>query len=100
MELGSSTHVASPSADKNTGVVLLPCHTWKSVTIANSGGVDISKFLGCYLLQQMSSQLGSKKSLQGLVLHELTFMSTFLVFNPLPYDQNDVNQIISIHATL
>ena len=28
-ELGSSDQEASPSAGKNIGVVLVPCHTWK-----------------------------------------------------------------------
>ena len=36
---------ASPSAGKNTGVVLVPC-----VPTATSGGVDISEVPGCHLL--------------------------------------------------
>ena len=55
-ELGSSDQEASPSAGKNTGIVLVPCCTWKCVPTAISGGVDISKVPGCHLLQQMSSQ--------------------------------------------
>ena len=39
---------------------------------AISGGVDISEFPGCHLLQQMSSQCGSQKLIQGLGTHELT----------------------------
>ena len=52
-ELGSSYQEASPSAGKNTEIVLVP---WKCVPTAISGGVDISEVPGCHLLQQMSSQ--------------------------------------------
>ena len=38
------------------GIVLVPCPTWKSKPTVFSGAVDISKVLGCHLLQQMSSQ--------------------------------------------
>ena len=31
MELGHSDQEASPSTGKNTGVVLVPCRTWKCV---------------------------------------------------------------------
>ena len=44
------------SAGKNTEIVLVPCPTWKCVSTAISGGIDISEVLGCHLLQQMSSQ--------------------------------------------
>ena len=53
--LGSSDQKASPSADKNIGVVLVPCHIWKCVPTVISGGVDILEVPGCHLLQQMSS---------------------------------------------
>ena len=59
-ELGSSDREASPSAGKNTGVVLVP---WKYVPAAISNGVDISEVPGCHLLPQMSSQGGSQKLL-------------------------------------
>ena len=49
-KLGSSDQEASPLAGKNTGIVLVPCHTLKCVPIATSGGVDISKVPGCHLL--------------------------------------------------
>ena len=39
---GSSDQEVSPSTVKSTGVVLVPCHTWKCVNTAISGGVDIS----------------------------------------------------------
>ena len=55
-ELGSSDQEASPSAGKNTGIVLVPCCTWKCVPTAISGGVDISKVPGCQLLRQVNSQ--------------------------------------------
>ena len=71
-EFGSSDQQSSPSAGKNTGVVLVQCCAWKCVSTAISGGVDISEVPGCYLLQQMSSQWGSQKLLQGLVSRELT----------------------------
>ena len=50
MELGNSDQEASPSAGKNTGIVLVPCHIWKCVPTAISGGVDISEVPGCDLL--------------------------------------------------
>ena len=49
-KLGSSNQEASPSAGENTGIVLVPCHAWKCVPTAISGGVDISEVCGCYLL--------------------------------------------------
>ena len=55
-ELGSNNQEASPSASKNTRIVVVPCCTWKCVPIPISSGVDISKVPGCHLLQQMSSQ--------------------------------------------
>ena len=59
-------------------VVLVPCCTWKCAPTAIFGGVDISEVPGCHFLQQMSSQWGSQKLLQGLVSHELTaYLSIF-----------------------
>ena len=55
-ELGSSDQEASPSAGKNTGIVLVACCTWKCVPAAISGGVDISEEPECHFLQQISSQ--------------------------------------------
>ena len=49
-ELGSSNQEASPSPGKDTGIVLVLCHTWKCVSTAISGGVDISEVPGCHLL--------------------------------------------------
>ena len=47
-ELGSSSQEVSPSAGKNTVVVLVLCCTWKCVPTAILGGVDVSKVLGCF----------------------------------------------------
>ena len=44
---GSSDQEASPSAGKNTSIVLVPRSTWKCVPTAISGGVDISEVRGC-----------------------------------------------------
>ena len=55
-KLGSSHQEASPSAGKKTEVVFVPFHIWNCVTIAISGGVDITEFPGYHLLRQMSSQ--------------------------------------------
>ena len=58
----------------------------------------------CHLLQQMSSQWGSQKLLQGLVSHKLTTylsISNLFEFSELwPYYQKHVNQIMLNHATL
>ena len=55
-KLGSSDQEASPSAGKNTGIVLVPCCAWKCVPTTISSGVDIFEVPGCHLLRQMSSQ--------------------------------------------
>ena len=55
-KLGSCNQQASPLADKNTGIVLVPCRAGKCVPTAISDGVDKSEVPGCHLLQQMSSQ--------------------------------------------
>ena len=55
-EMESSNQVASPSAGKNTGIVLLPCPTLQCVPKAISGGGDVFKVPGCHMLRQMSSQ--------------------------------------------
>ena len=54
-KLGSRDQEASPSG-KDTGLVLVPCRTWKGSPAAISCGVDISEVPGCYLLRQMSSK--------------------------------------------
>ena len=55
-ELGSSNQEVSPSSDKNTRIVLVPCRAWKCVPTAISGSVDIFEVSGCHLLRQISSQ--------------------------------------------
>ena len=54
-KLGSSDQEASPSAGKNTGIVLVPCRVRKCAPMAISGGVDVSEVHRCHLLRQMSS---------------------------------------------
>ena len=49
-ELGRSNQESSPSAGKNTGIVLVPCQAWKCVPTAISGSADISEVLVCHLL--------------------------------------------------
>ena len=55
-KLEGSDQEASPSASKNTGIVLVPSRAWKCVPTAISSGVDISEVPGCHLLRQMRSQ--------------------------------------------
>ena len=55
-KLGSNDREASPSAGKNTVMVLLPCRAWKCLPTAVSGGVDVSEVPGRHSLLQMSSQ--------------------------------------------
>ena len=54
--LGDSDQEASPSAGKNTGVVLVPCCALRCVPTANSSSLGISEVPGCHLLRQMISQ--------------------------------------------
>ena len=81
------------------------CHvcTGKCVPTAVSG-VDISEVPGCHLLQQMSSQWGSQKLLQGLLSRELTaylsIINQFKLNELWPYYQKHVNQMILNHTTL
>ena len=48
-KLGRSDQDASPSAGKNTRLVLVPFHTWKCHPTVISGGVDICKVPGLHL---------------------------------------------------
>ena len=50
-KLENSDQEASPSAGKNTGIVLVPYCAWKCVPTAISGGMDISEVPGLHLLQ-------------------------------------------------
>ena len=45
----SSKQEASPSAGKNTGIVLVPRYARKCVSTAISGSVDISEVFGYHL---------------------------------------------------
>ena len=55
-EIGSRNQEVSPSAGKNTGILLVPCQAWKCIPTCISGGVDISEVPWCHFLRQMSSQ--------------------------------------------
>ena len=63
---GSSNQEALPSTGKNTGIVLVPCHSWECVPTAISGGLDISQVPRCHLLQQMIFS-----SITNLKLHNI-----------------------------
>ena len=77
----------------------MPCSAWKCVPAIISGGVDISQVSGCHLLQMMSSQWGSQKLLQRLVVnHSLPFWPIFNWMKWLFY-QKDINQISLNHTT-
>ena len=43
-KLGKSNQEAFPTAGKNTGIVLVPCHTWKCIPTA----ITINNLLCCY----------------------------------------------------
>ena len=45
IELESSEKEVSASAGENNEVVLVPCGTWKCVSTAISGGVEVSEVL-------------------------------------------------------
>ena len=53
-KLGSSDQETSPSAVKNTGIVLVPYHTWKCVPIALSGGVDMVPWMSFIVTDEFS----------------------------------------------
>ena len=77
IELESSNQEASPSAGKSTGVVSVPCCTWKCFPTAISGGVDISEVPD---VTQFSVRV--KKLLQELVSLEFTaYLSVFDLFS-------------------
>ena len=70
---------ASPSAGKNTGVVLVPCEAWECVPAAISAGVEIFEVPGrCHLLWQISSQWGSQKLLNFESHNSKTYLYKYL----------------------
>ena len=76
-KLGSSNQEASPSAGKDTRVVLVQCHIWKCVPTAFSSGVNISKVPECRLCS-----VRVRKLVQRLVTHELTaYLYVFDLFS-------------------
>ena len=56
MELGSSDQEASPSAGKNTGVVVAPCSHMEVFPFSYFWCCGYFEVPGCHLLRQMSSQ--------------------------------------------
>ena len=62
-ELKSSDQETSPSASKNTGIVLMSCYIWKCVPTDFSSGAD---FDGCHEFTVRVTKL-----FQGLASHEL-----------------------------
>ena len=54
--IGSKDHKASPSACKNTGLVLVLFCAWKCAPKAISGGVDISELPGCHYDRSVLSE--------------------------------------------
>ena len=55
-KLESGDQEASPSAGKNTEVVLVTSCAWKCVPAVIFGGVDISEVPRCHFLRWMKSQ--------------------------------------------
>ena len=66
-ELGSSNQEASPSAGKNTGVVLLPCSCMEVCPYRYFLRVDISEIPGCQLLHLFFIKNSLKKVALKLV---------------------------------
>ena len=75
-ELGNSNQGASPSAGKNTRVLLAPCCTWKCAPTAISSGVkDIAEVKMCFdffinnistrIVQTMSSSISLDQIMCG-----------------------------------
>ena len=101
-ELGSSNQEASPLADKNNRVVLVPCHAWKCVPIAISSGVDVSEVPESHLLGLISSDWGSQKLRWPSVswTHSLPFASNLFLTQLWPYNKKDVKWVTLNHTTL
>ena len=80
-ELGSSNQEAFPSADKNSGKVLVLCCAWKCAPTVISGDVDIFEVPGCHLFVTHEFSVRSQRLLQGLISYELTaYLSVFILF--------------------
>ena len=80
-ELGSSDHEASPSAGKNTGVVLVPCLRMEVCPYSYFRWCGY--FWGAWVSFVRTDEFSVrvKKLLQGLVSHELTaYLSIFNQF--------------------
>ena len=77
---GSNNQVASLSAGKNTGIVLVPGRAWKRVPTAIFDSVDISEVPECHLLQQISSQWGWQNYFKDWYLVNLQPAFLFLTY--------------------
>ena len=64
-KLGGSIQKASPSTDKNTGVILVSCRAWKYAPTATLSELDIPEVPRYHLLRRMSSQWVSQTLFQG-----------------------------------
>ena len=106
IQLGGSSQEASPSAGKNTGVVLVPCGTWNCVLTAVSGGVDICKVTGCHSLQLSSQWLPQffffflRIGVSWTRSLPLSFLSISWLNKLWPYYQKDVNHVTLNSITL
>ena len=101
IELESSDQEASPSADKNTGVVLVPC---SRMEVRPYSYFRWCGYFGGPLVSFVTTDELSVSGINGLVSHKLTaYLFIFDLFkrNELgPYYQKHVNQIISNPTTL
>lgn len=85
-ELWNSIIQASPSAGKNTGKVLEPCHTWKCVPRAIFIGMDILEVLACHLFRWLLSD-GHRNFFKGNYL--IHWSPIFLI----KLERNDVKMV-------
>lgn len=69
-ELGSNDKENSPSADKNVGVVLEPCRTWKCVLTVILGDVKTLNAPECHLSMYFLLLFGLHLALQNCSLNE------------------------------
>ena len=82
-ELVSSDEEASRSVGKNTGIVLVPCRTWKCIPMA----ISYFRWCGYFQVPRVSFVTTDEfsvrvtKLIQGLVSYQITaYLSTFNLF--------------------
>ena len=71
-ELERIDQEASPSAGKNTGMVLVPCLAWKCVPTAISSGLDIFEVPRCHNFSVRVTKITS-------IIVSCLIVSTFLI---------------------